>query len=285
MIAFSTASAPELNSAERLSPRPGQPVELLGDGDVVLVRGHHEAGVGELGDLRADGVHHPRGRVADRGDRDPRAEVDQPVAVDILDNPAAGARRVDRHDAADPAGHRGGSTLGQFQRGRARDFGEEVATLVDGGTSVSSRAVRVARWFEPIRGGSATTATRVAGYADGGTSGGRQALDVGSHHQPLSHASGCAATPSGRHTLAVGSHHWPLPQSSGCGRHPAADRHRRWGPPLARVALQRQRRVSRSAHVGLRVPPPAVRALRGTDGRRHGDRESHRRHCHYHDNR
>ncbi|EUA34727.1 hypothetical protein I552_5516 [Mycobacterium xenopi 3993] len=89
------------------------------------------------------------------------------------------------------------------------------------GTSVSSRAVRVARWFEPIRGGSATTATRVAGYADGGTSGGRQALDVGSHHQPLSHASGCAATPSGRHTLAVGSHHWPLPQSSGCGPTPS----------------------------------------------------------------
>ena len=50
--AFSTASAPELNSADRFSCVAGrQLVELLGDRDVALVRRHHEAGVREIGDL------------------------------------------------------------------------------------------------------------------------------------------------------------------------------------------------------------------------------------------
>ena len=40
----------------------GQPVELLADVDVPLVRGDREAGVGELGDLRGDGLDDARGR-------------------------------------------------------------------------------------------------------------------------------------------------------------------------------------------------------------------------------
>ncbi len=57
-------------------------------------------------------------------------------------------------------------------------------------------------------------------YPTGGIKGGRHALEIGSHHQPLSHASGCGPTPKGRHMLAVGSHHWPASHASGCGPTP-----------------------------------------------------------------
>ena len=72
LIAFSTASAPELNSAERFSWSPGrQLVELLGDRDVPLVRRDHEAGVGERRrPARCTALDHPRRGVADR--RSPR---------------------------------------------------------------------------------------------------------------------------------------------------------------------------------------------------------------------
>jgi hypothetical protein len=53
-----------------------------------------------------------------------------------------------------------------------------------------------------------------ANYPPGGTAGGRHTSAPGSHHQPLSHASGCGPTPSGRQTLPVGSHHSPFAQSA-----------------------------------------------------------------------
>ena len=44
----------------------------------------------------------------------------------------------------------------------------------------------------------AETPARSSRYPAGGGTGGRHAFAVGSHHQPLSHASGWAPTPSGR---------------------------------------------------------------------------------------
>ena len=76
----------------------GEPVERLAHLDVPLVRGHHEAGVGELGDLGL----HPRddlgGGVADVDDGDAGAEVDELVAVDVDED--AAARRSSRRPAA-----------------------------------------------------------------------------------------------------------------------------------------------------------------------------------------
>ena len=55
--AFSTASAPELNSAESLACSPGvQGVELFADRHIALVGADHEAGVGEAADLLADSL-------------------------------------------------------------------------------------------------------------------------------------------------------------------------------------------------------------------------------------
>jgi len=45
-----------------------------------------KAGVGEVGHLVPYGLDHPRRRVADRRDGDARAQVDEPVAVDVFDD-------------------------------------------------------------------------------------------------------------------------------------------------------------------------------------------------------
>jgi DNA-binding CsgD family transcriptional regulator len=71
--------------------------EFLAHLDVLLVRGHHETGVRERRHLAPHPVDHRGGRVPDRGDRDPGAEVDQRVAVDVQDHAAAGRGREYRH--------------------------------------------------------------------------------------------------------------------------------------------------------------------------------------------
>ncbi len=60
-----------------------QRVELLADVDVHLVRGDHEARVGEQLDLALHGFDHTRRGVADAGDRDAGREVDPLTTVDI----------------------------------------------------------------------------------------------------------------------------------------------------------------------------------------------------------
>ena len=80
-----------------------EPVEVFGDRDVALVRRDHEAGVGEVGDLVLHGLDHARRRVADRRDRDARAQIDEPIAVDVFDDAAERPGGVDRHRVADPA--------------------------------------------------------------------------------------------------------------------------------------------------------------------------------------
>src|SRR5229473_3045185 len=61
----------------------GPPGELLADRHVLLVRGDHETGVGEPLGLLTDSGRDAGRAVAHRRHRDPRAEVDQGVAVDV----------------------------------------------------------------------------------------------------------------------------------------------------------------------------------------------------------
>lgn len=83
-----------------------------------------------------DGLGHPPdhrgGGVADRGDGDARAEVDQLVAVGVHDDAAAGLDDVGRQDRADPIGHAGRLPGRQLQRLRPRYGGDQRATLLDG---------------------------------------------------------------------------------------------------------------------------------------------------------
>ena len=93
--AFSTASAPELNSADCfVVVARGELGQRLADVDVAVVRRDHEAGVGERArPAPAPGADHRAARVADAGHRDAGAEVDQRVAVDVDEHAAAGGRR------------------------------------------------------------------------------------------------------------------------------------------------------------------------------------------------
>ena len=109
LTAFSTASAPELNRADALVVvAGGEPVQPLGDLDVaprtaVIMKQVWVKRADLLGDRRR----HRRVGVADAGDRDAGAEVDQRVAVDVDDHAAAGGGRVDGHGHPD-AGRDGG---------------------------------------------------------------------------------------------------------------------------------------------------------------------------------
>ena len=116
-----------------LLARPrGESVEVLGDGDVLLVGSDHEAGVGEVGYLFANRVHHSGRGVADRGDCDTRAQVDEPVAVDVLDDAAGRAGHEHRHGDAHATGDRSDPALAQFGGDRSGDRGDEFAALFDG---------------------------------------------------------------------------------------------------------------------------------------------------------
>ena len=120
----------------------GDPIELLGDGHVLLVRIHHETRVGEFFDLGAHGFHHAGRRVADGGDGDARTQVDEPVPVDVLEDAAAGAGHEHRHRHADAARHRRDSALVQFQRCGTGDFGDQLPTLLEAGHFVLLTAAR-----------------------------------------------------------------------------------------------------------------------------------------------
>ena len=57
----------------------------------------------KFGDLVLDGGDHARRRVTDRRDRDARAQIDEPIAVDVFDDAAERPGGVDGHRGADPA--------------------------------------------------------------------------------------------------------------------------------------------------------------------------------------
>ena len=98
----------------------GEPVQRLGDFDVGLVGRGEEAGVGVFGELRGRPFDDARGGVADRGDGDAGAEVDERVAVDIDEHPAPGGRGVDAGGAGEARRERGMAAGGEFARARAR---------------------------------------------------------------------------------------------------------------------------------------------------------------------
>ncbi|OIQ76481.1 hypothetical protein GALL_418380 [mine drainage metagenome] len=75
--------------------------------------------MGEVLRLPGDGRDDGWGGVADRGDRDPGAEVDERVAVDVLDHAAAGALDVDRQARGDAGGDGRRTTCGQGDRPRS----------------------------------------------------------------------------------------------------------------------------------------------------------------------
>ena len=108
LTAFSTASEPELKSAERFSCVPGVSSSSASrDLEVLLVRRDHEAGVGEVVDLLGDRVDDALVAVADGRHGDAGAEVDELVAVDVAQDAAGGLLDVDRQSGADAGGHRG----------------------------------------------------------------------------------------------------------------------------------------------------------------------------------
>ena len=85
----------------------GEPVQLLGDGDVALVGGDHEAGVGEVLHRFLDGTDDGGIGGADAGHGDAGAEVDEGVAVDVVDDAAVGVRHVDGDAGGDAGGDHG----------------------------------------------------------------------------------------------------------------------------------------------------------------------------------
>ena len=107
----------------------GDLVELLGDGNVALVRRHHEAGVREvrglLGDCRRDGGV----ARADGCDGDSGAEVDQRVAVDVDDHSAVGVGREDGNAGADARGDGTQSALPDLPRAWAGQFADQLPLL------------------------------------------------------------------------------------------------------------------------------------------------------------
>lgn len=107
----------------------GEPVEVLGHLHVSLVGRDHEARVGERCDLLRHRVDDGGCAVADGGDGDARAEVDELVAVGVREHAATGRDDVDRQRHADTRRH--GTLLARLQllRDRAGNGGDEPAFL------------------------------------------------------------------------------------------------------------------------------------------------------------
>ena len=103
--------------------------ELLADLHVPLVRGDHEAGVGELRDLLLHAADDGVGRVADRRDGDAGAEVDQRVAVGVEHHAAAGGGDEDGQRGRDAARDGAVAALHQGARGGSGDLGDKVTAL------------------------------------------------------------------------------------------------------------------------------------------------------------
>ena len=122
LTAFSTASAPELNSARLLGVvAGGEPVERLAHLDVALVRRDHEAGVGERGDLLLDVARRPRSAAL------PTLTTAMPEPRSISELPSTSTRTPpparldeDRQRGADAAGDTRRCAGRQLGRARAR---------------------------------------------------------------------------------------------------------------------------------------------------------------------
>ena len=96
----------------------GERVQLLGERDVALVRGHLEAGVGELVQLLRDGGLHLRVHVPGVEHRDAAGEVDVAAPLDVPDLRVAGALGVHRERVGYAARYGQLATGVQFGIGR-----------------------------------------------------------------------------------------------------------------------------------------------------------------------
>jgi hypothetical protein len=139
-----------------------QPVELLADRHVPFVRSDHEAGMGEARGLLLHRRHHARRAVADADHRDPGAEIDERVAVDVFNHAAAGAGDVNRQHAAHALGDRCRPSCMQFARTRAGNFGDESAPLEKRGAAQRfERDVPSGYYSAHVTSGGATRKNRV----------------------------------------------------------------------------------------------------------------------------
>src|ERR1019366_5996305 len=93
------------------------PVELFADRHVTLVRGDHEAGMGELSHLLGDPLHDQLGTIAYRGDGNPGPEVDQRVPVRVDEHAAPRGGHELREHMAEPAGDAALPPVQQHPRG------------------------------------------------------------------------------------------------------------------------------------------------------------------------
>lgn len=105
--------------------------ERLGDRDVALVRRDHEAGVGEVLQLGGGAADHGLGGGADGGHGDTGTEVDEAVAVDVLDDAAVDLGGEHRQRGAHACGDDRGAAGLQLLRLRAGDGGDDAALLRD----------------------------------------------------------------------------------------------------------------------------------------------------------
>ena len=124
--------SPGVREHRPLVELPGrQRVQPLGELDVGLVRRHVEARVRVELQLLLRRRHHLGRRVADVQDRDARGEVDQPVAVDVLDDRARGPGRDDGMDVEHGLGDGGLPALEPLAGLRTGDLGEDLSLLRD----------------------------------------------------------------------------------------------------------------------------------------------------------
>ena len=106
-------------------------VETLAHRHITLVGSHHEAGVAEATHLVPHRLDNRRDGVPDAGHGDPRAQVDQGIAVDVDQDGALTAFDVHGQDRADTRGHGRGPASGQSQRLRPGNLGNEMAALAE----------------------------------------------------------------------------------------------------------------------------------------------------------
>ncbi len=108
----------------------GEAVQLLGDGHIAFVGRDHEAGVGEVlhGFLHSTDDGGVRGADARHGDAG--AEVDEGVAVDVVDDAAVGVGDEDRNARRNARGDDRFAALGQGDGLGAREVGLDAAFLL-----------------------------------------------------------------------------------------------------------------------------------------------------------
>ena len=102
---------------------PGnQRVEPFGQANIALVGSDVKAGVKVTVKLGAHGRRHARRAMAHVEAADAAGEIDQPVAVCVLDDRAFGARHKDRSAVRHAARHGGNAALHQLARARTGNF-------------------------------------------------------------------------------------------------------------------------------------------------------------------